>query len=213
MTVIPNGIGPVVLNRATMPDIRREIGVGPEDVFILSVGRLVYQKGHEYLIEAIGILGSALPRIQVAICGEGPLRRQLEAQIRRLGLDASVRLLGNRMDIDHYLASADIFALPSRWEGLPVALLEAMQHGLPVVATAVEGVEEVVQDDVQGLLVPAEDSRALAEALRLLVIDPGRRAQMGGAASARIRQAYTIDIMCGKYLALMNTLLAKTDRR
>jgi glycosyltransferase involved in cell wall biosynthesis len=206
MTVIPNGIpssdGGVGNGRAT----RAELGIGDEDVLVLSVGRLVYQKGHEYLIEAMRSILRDFPRVKAVICGEGPLRRQLEAQIDRLGVAASVRLPGNRMDIDRFLRTADIFVLPSRWEGLPVALLEAMDSGLPVVATRVEGVEEVIQNSAQGLLVPPEDARALADSLKGLIADRELRESMGKGARARVRESYTIDIMCEKYLSLMGKL-------
>ncbi|MFH1184360.1 MAG: glycosyltransferase family 4 protein [Chloroflexota bacterium] len=206
MTVIPNGIPSSDAGAGNGPAMRAELGIDEEDVLILSVGRLVYQKGHEYLIEAMHSILPDFPRAKAVICGEGPLRRQLEAQIDRLGVAASVTLPGNRMDIDRFLRSANIFVLPSRWEGLPVALLEAMDSGLPVVATRVEGVEEVIQNSAQGLLVPPEDARALAESLKGLIADPELRERMGTGARARMRESYTIDIMCEKYLSLMRNL-------
>jgi glycosyltransferase involved in cell wall biosynthesis len=173
------------------------------------VGRLVYQKGHEYLVQAMQTLARQFPTLQAVICGEGPLRGQLEAQVGRLGLEKSVHLLGNRLDIGRCLSAADIFVLPSRWEGLPVALLEAMDAGLPVVATRVEGVEEVVEDGEQGVLVPPEDARVLADSIGQLVLEPDRRARMGAAARARIRATYTTDIMCEKYLSLIQNLRSR----
>jgi len=208
MTVIANGIPfgtPASVDREST---RAEIGVSPTDVLVLSVGRLVYQKGHEYLIQAIEAVRAELPHLKAVICGEGPLRRQLQDQIDRLGLHGVVTLLGNRLDIDRFLGSADVFVLPSRWEGLPVALLEAMDRGLPVVATRVEGVEEVVQTEAHGLLVPPEDARALAASIRRLASDADLRRIMSLGARTRMREAYTIDIMCEKYLALMRNLLA-----
>ena len=207
MTVIPNGIAPSERERPNGPSVRAELGIGKEDLVILSVGRLVYQKGHEYLIQAMHSISKEFPKTTAIICGEGPLRRQLEVQVERLAVQRAVLLPGNRLDIERFLAIADIFALPSRWEGLLVALLEAMERALPVVATRVEGVEEVIEDEGQGLLIPPEDARALAEALRTLVASPGLRRRMGKAGQARVREAYTIDNMCEKYLALMQNLL------
>jgi len=209
MTVIPNGIPASDPAKGNGAATRAELGIGEDDVLILSVGRLVYQKGHEYLVQAMYNLMKDFPQAKAVICGEGPLRRQLEAQITRLGVGASVRLLGNRMDINRFLECADVFVLPSRWEGLPVALLEAMESGLPVVATRVEGVEEVVQDPKQGLLVPPEDARSLTESLKTLVADPDLRKRMGKSARTRIAESYTIDIMCEKYLALMQNLMQR----
>lgn len=207
MTVIPNGIPPSRSKRVHGPGARLELGIKKNEVLILSVGRLVYQKGHEYLIQAMQSLVQDFRQARIVICGEGPLRKQLEAQIDRLSLGGLVQLVGNRMDIDRILDGADIFALPSRWEGLPVALLEAMDSGLPVVATRVEGVEEVIHNGAHGLLVPPEDARALAEALRALLAAPNLRRRLGKAAQARMRESYTTDIMCEKYLALMQNLL------
>ncbi|MFN2121626.1 MAG: glycosyltransferase, partial [Anaerolineales bacterium] len=153
MIVIQNGIVPASPDHSSGNSIRAELRVAKDDVLLLSVGRLVYQKGHEFLVRAMpGILGRH-PRVKAVICGEGTLRGALQAQIAELRLEDSVLLTGNRPDIGRFLNTADIFVLPSRWEGLPVALLEAMAVGLPVVATHVEGVEEVVQNGTQGLLV------------------------------------------------------------
>jgi glycosyltransferase involved in cell wall biosynthesis len=141
------------------------------------------------------------------ICGEGALRADLQAEIDRMQLSSSVRLQGNRSDIERFLESADVFVLPSRWEGLPVALLEAMGAGLPVVATRVEGVEEVVEHDGQGLLVPPGDLEALVRSLLRLIEQPDLRERMGKAARKRIEESYTIDIMCERYLRVMLELL------
>lgn len=202
-TVIPNGIPPVNLGSVNRLEIRREIGMENGGPLLLSVGRLVYQKGHEYLVHAMPRVLRTYPRAKAVICGEGALRPDLERQILELGLQTSVKLLGNRNDVGPFLASADLFVLPSRWEGLPVALLEAMGAGLPVVATRVEGVDEVVEDARQGLLVAPEDSDALASALLKLIGDPELRRQMGEAARRRIQAHYTLDIMCEKYLSIM----------
>lgn len=207
MTVIPNGIPAGSAGAGDRAGTRRDLSVGDEDVLILSVGRLVYQKGHEYLVRAMEGILREYPGTKAIICGEGPLREQLETLIARLGIRAAVKLPGNRLDIDRFLGCSDIFVLPSRWEGLPVALLEAMDHALPVVATRVEGVEEVIESEAQGLLVPPEDARALKESLRKLIADPALRREMGAGARTRVHEAYTTDIMCEKYLALMHNLL------
>ena len=208
MIVIQNGIVPSRANLAEVSMTRREIGLDDGDIFLLSVGRLVYQKGHEFLISAMSSVIPSFPRAKAVICGDGNLHEALEAQIARLRLVDSVLLLGNRTDIDRFLSSANIFVLPSRWEGLPVSLLEAMGMGLPVIATRVEGVEEVVQDGVQGLLVPPEDSAALAVALGELIGQPELRQRMGVAARMRIEESYTADIMCEKYMRVMLEFMA-----
>jgi glycosyltransferase involved in cell wall biosynthesis len=208
MTVIPNGIPSSEAAVKQRAATRAELGLSDDAPLVLSVGRLVYQKGHEYLIQAMQAVVRRFPKSQAVICGDGPLRGQLDAQIARLGLSTSVRLLGNRLDIARYLGAADVFVLPSRWEGLPVALLEAMDAGLPIVATRVEGVEEVIQRDDEGMLVPPEDTRALVDSVSILIEDSVTRKSMGAAARRRVRAAYTTDIMCEKYLSLMQNLLS-----
>jgi glycosyltransferase involved in cell wall biosynthesis len=207
MIVIQNGIVPADPDRAAGDSVRREMGLAEHEVLLLSVGRLVYQKGHEFLIRAMPAILGRHPRVKAVICGEGGLRGLLQAQIAELRLEASVYLTGNRRDIDRFLNTADIFVLPSRWEGLPVALLEAMSVGLPVVATHVEGVEEVIQNETQGLLVPPGDPEALAAAVIELIGRGESRRRMGEAARRRIEESYTVDIMCEKYLGVMSQLM------
>lgn len=202
-TVIPNGIPPVTIGSMDRSTVRRRIGVENGGALLLSVGRLVFQKGHEYLVQAMPKVLEQFPGSTAVICGEGALRQDLEKLISRLDLNGCVRLLGNQNDIGQFLAGADVFVLPSRWEGLPVALLEAMGAGLPVVATRVEGVDEVVENERQGILVPPEDPQALASALLQLIGNADLRRQMGEAGRQRVAGLYTLDIMCEQYLKLM----------
>jgi glycosyltransferase involved in cell wall biosynthesis len=208
LTVIPNGIALPSLDQGAGARAREELGLPVEEILILSAGRLVYQKGHEFLIMALALVRERFPGVRVAICGDGILRAMLKKLVIDKALDEAVYLLGNRNDMRRLLAAADIFALPSRWEGLPVALLEAMGMGLPVVATRVEGVEDVVRDGTEGALVPPGDIGALASALADLVDHPEKRRKMGRAARARVRDVYTLDKMCEDYLALMRRFLA-----
>ncbi len=212
-TVILNGIAPIEIRPRNKSEARRELGMDDAGTILLSVGRLVYQKGHEYLIHAMPLVLSHYPDTRAVICGEGALRPDLERQIGALGLEDRVKLPGNRNDVAEFLASADLFVLPSRWEGLPVALLEAMGAGLPVVATRVEGVDEVVEEERQGLLVPPEDAEALAAALLQLIGDPPLREKMGEAGRKRIETFYTLDIMCEKYLSLMRECMRRETSR
>lgn len=207
--VIPNGIPPMTIGSVDRLAVRHNIGIEDGGALLLSVGRLVYQKGHEYLVQAMPRVLNRFPATTAVICGEGALRPDLETQISDLGLNGRVKLLGNQNDIGKFLASADVFVLPSRWEGLPVALLEAMAAGLPVVATRVEGVDEVVEDERQGLLVPPEDSDAVASALLQLIGDEGLRRQIGEAGRERVASLYTLDIMCDHYLSLMLKLVGQ----
>jgi glycosyltransferase involved in cell wall biosynthesis len=211
--VIHNGIPSMPLEKTHRTEVRQEMGLEREGLLILSVGRLVFQKGHEYLVQAMPQILAHYPGTKVVILGEGGLRPALEAQIANLNLGDRVTLLGNRNDIGRFLASADVFVLPSRWEGLPVALLEAMEAGLPAVATRVEGVDEVLEDRQQGLLVPPENANALSHALLQLMADGALRKKMGEAAKIRIQENYTTDIMCQKYLEVMQKLVGSETER
>ena len=201
--VIPNGIKPSTPNLKEQTELRREFGLHKDQIVLISVGRLVYQKAHSVLINAVQEILVQRPEVVLYIAGEGPLRGELEQQIGAFGLSDQICLLGNRNDVPGLLSIADIFVLPSRWEGLPMALLEAMGIGLPIVATQVEGVNGVLQQNIQGFLVPPEDDRALAEALLKLIKSPQLRIKMGLKSRKRVDEAYTTDIMCDKYLTVM----------
>ena len=202
IVMIPNGITPVPITDVDRRSVRRELGFAENDIFLLSVGRLVYQKAHEYLVAAMPVVVKEMPNVKAGICGDGVLRPELEAQIRSLKLENKVKLFGMQADVTRFLAAADIFILPSRWEGLPIALLEAMSAGLPVIATRVEGVDQTVEHGVHGLLVPPESPEELAKAILQLSAASDQRHAMGNAARARILDMYTIDQMCEQYLKL-----------
>jgi glycosyltransferase involved in cell wall biosynthesis len=203
VVVIQNGITPVSLAGVDRLQVRKEVGIGEDDPFLLAVGRLVYSKAHRVLIAAMPGVLKKFPNAKVGICGEGVMRTELEAQIRSLGLSDSVKLLGQSDNVTKFLASADVFMMPSLWEGLPIALLEAMSAGLPAIATRVEGVEEVIVEGEHGLLVPIENIEALANAILQLLADPQLGRSMGAAARKKVLESYTADRMCEQYLALM----------
>jgi glycosyltransferase involved in cell wall biosynthesis len=210
--VIQNGVRPIRLDNVNKDLVRKQAGLGKQDAFLVSVGRLAYQKAHEILLQSMPAVLREYPNVKLGICGEGVLRPQLESQILKMGLADSVKLLGNRQDLNGFLAIADIFVLPSRWEGLPIALLEAMSAGLPVVATKVEGVDEVVVQGEQGLLVPVEDAASLAEAVLKLLQNPGGRREMGVSARLLVEQFYTVDRMCLQYLDVMLNIYRKRNK-
>lgn len=206
IVVIQNGINPVSLTDVDRLAVRSELGMGAEDPFLLAVGRLVFSKAHRVLVAAMPAVLKKFPTAKAGICGDGVMRPELEAQIRSLGLSNSVKLLGQADNVTKFLASADVFVMPSLWEGLPIALLEAMSAGLPAIATRVEGVEEVIVEGEHGLLVPIENTEALANAILRLLADPQLCQRMGAAARKKVLESYTADHMCEQYLALMSNL-------
>lgn len=176
---------------------RLELRLAADEVLIGSAGRLDDQKGFDTLVAAMGLLKKL--RVRCVVLGEGPARPALEAQIRRLGIERSVMLLGERDDMTSWLSALDAFVLPSRWEGLPNALLEAMALGLPVAASAVDGVVEVVEDGRNGLLVPPGRPGPLAAAVSKLAADPGLRARIGEAAKETVSRRFSLIDMMAAY--------------
>lgn len=213
ISIIPNGIVPVTLNEADRSEVRKQMGAGENDVVVLSVGRLVYQKAHEYLVSAMPAVLKELPNVKVGICGDGLLRADLEKQIQSLRLEKEIKLFGMQANVKKYLAAADVFVLPSRWEGLPIALLEAMSAGLAVIATRVEGVDEVVEEGVHGVLVRPESTEELVKAILQLSKDAAQRQRMGSAAHLRVLNSFTVDCMCEKYLELFVKSLGEGKSR
>lgn len=210
---IYNAIMPFDVAHIDRNAVRRKIGLQNDDVFFLAVGRLVYEKGHEFLVEAMAEVAKEDLHAVAGICGAGPLQDQLQAKIEKLNVQNNMKLLGQWDSIPEILAAADVFILPSRWEGLPMALLEGMMAGLPVIATQVEGVDEVVQPGIHGLLVPLESPAELAQAILQLLRLPNDRSRMGAAARKRVLSSYTTDKMCAAYLQVIEQSLGEGKAR
>lgn len=165
-----------------------------EAPLIGTVANLEERKGLRYLLQAAGLLKSQGHRFKLAIAGDGSLRGQLEQMARSLGL-AEVDFAGFVADVPKFLAALDIFVLPSLYEGLGVAALEAMAAGRPVVATRVGGLAELVIDAETGFLVPPGDARELAAAIVKLIRNNDLRAAFGRRGAARVREQFTIGQM------------------
>jgi len=191
---VPNGIDTddfAGVDPALVAARRRELLGDTPGPLVLSVGNLLLSKGHAHLVEATGLLAPSFPGLRVVIVGRlEEAAPALRATIVACGLERHVALLGQRRDVAALLAAADLFVLPSLWEGLPLALLEAMAAGTPVVATAVGGVPRVVEDSVTGRLVAPGDAAGLATALADLLADPEGAQRMALAGQAHVRAAY-----------------------
>lgn len=197
--VIPNGVA-----LAASPAVhRREL-----PPVILYAGRLRSRKAVAVLVAALPRVLAALPACRLVIVGGGEQSARVAAAVHARGLTGHVELAGAlpRAAAVARLAEADVFCLPSTYEGLPLAILEAMAAGLPVVATAVAGNSEAVEDGVSGLLVPPESAAALAEALISLLLDPARRQQMGEAGRRRVAERFAIERVVERHLALLRQL-------
>jgi glycosyltransferase involved in cell wall biosynthesis len=187
--------------------IRRELGLDADDFLVGNVGRLAPQKGQRHLIEAMPFLLERVPRAHAVIAGGGDLEDYLRDLARDVGVAECVHVLGPRRDVPALMHALDVFAMPSIWEGFGLVLLEAMAAAVPIVASRVATIPEVVLDGETGLLVPAGDEVALAEALARLANDPLAAHQLGEAGRERLRRQFSIDKMVGDTELLYRELI------
>jgi len=173
-------------DRVAPDGLRESLGFAKHDPVLVVVGRLEPQKGHRILLDALPAVLRSFPRVRLVCLSDGQLRAALERQTLKLGLTDAVRFVGYQPDIAEWLALADISILPSFFEGLPLTVIEAMAAGRPVIASAVDGVPEVLVDGESGLLIPPGDSGALARAICRLVGDPALRQAMARAGRRRV---------------------------
>ena len=202
---VPNGVAAPDFSHPA--PLRADLGLSERDPLIVAVGNLYPVKGHRYLIEALSLLRERHPRAHVAIVGRGDLREALEALARSRGVADRVHLLGFRPDVGSVLAAADVFAMPSLSEGLPLALLEAMRAGLPIIASDVGGIRSVLANGEAGQLVAAGDPQDLATALDWILSQPGVAASLGARAEARAIEEYDFDHTAESYGSLYAALL------
>lgn len=206
---VPNG---VVEREPVGTDVRGELGIPADAPVVAAVGGLRAQKAFDVLVESIASLSADLPEVRCLIAGSGPEEAALRAAIARLGLDARVHLLGRRSDVADILAAADVAVLSSDFEGSPLVVMEYMAAGKPVVATRVGGVPDLIEDGREGVLVERRDPRALAEALRSLLVDPERRLALGERGRERQRREFAISAMVTTIELLYEELFAVSKR-
>ena len=192
------------------PAQRSEWNIPAEAKLLLWVGRMDPVKRLGDLLEAFAQL-TLEPPPHLLLVGDGPERDRVETQVSQRGLDKRVHLIGFRTDVPALLAAADVFALPSLTEGLPNALLEAMATGLPVVACAVPGCTDLIDNLINGLLVPPACPQALAGALARLLDDPALASRLGQAARRKVLREYTQAACHQGYLALYERILSSPD--
>lgn len=194
------------LTPADAGGIRDTLGAAG-DFLIASVGRLAAPKDPFTLISALRMLPD--PRSRLLLIGSGSLRHAIERHIRAEGVAERVWLAGERTDVPAILREADVFVHSSHREGLPLVIIEAMLAGLPVVATNIGGIPELVDEGVTGILVPRDDPGALADALRRLMMDPALRRRIGTEGRDKALQAFSHDRMLADYLRLYEELMSR----
>ena len=209
--VIPSGVeAPAGLpGSAGRAAARARFGLGEEFV-IGVVAALERRKGHDVLLAALARLRDRHPPVRCLFCGDGSERESLERLAGDLGVAAAVHFLGEQPQVADLLAALDLFVMPSRHEGLGVAILEAMAMGLPVVASAVGGIPESVAAGRTGFLVSPEDPGSLAQAIAELADDPDRASRMGAEGRARVREHFSMEKMAEQYERLYEEVSSRS---
>lgn len=204
---------PVIYNGIPIAEFvfaQEKNGAGSErHVVLLNVGRFAAPKNHLLLIQAFALAVKDYPAMQLRLVGDGGLRPVVEKSVAEMGLEEKVLFLGMRDDVPGLLAGSDLFVLSSDYEGVPLAVLEAMATGKPVVSTAVGGIPELVEEGITGCLVPPRDPQALAQRILHLAGDPLLRQCMGKAARERALRRFDIARTAREYEALYLELLKK----
>jgi glycosyltransferase involved in cell wall biosynthesis len=213
-TVVPNGVPVQVGNSAR---VRAEFNISERERVILAVGVLERNKGHRILLEALAQLersGFHTPwSLIVAGGGGGSEHQPLLDLVRAAGFAGRVHIVTNRNDVADLLALADVFVMPSLWEGLPMALLEAMVAGKAIVASATGGIPEAVIDGREGILVHPGEVDPLADALRLVLSDRALSSALAESAATRARKEFTVQVMADSYEALYANAWRKRQKK
>lgn len=210
--VIPNGVDVARFAQATPVDWT-ELGLPSDAQVLIAIGRLEPQKGIDDLLTAMATVALAAPRCHLVIVGDGPDRTALEERSLQPPLAGRVWFLGRRDDVPRLLRGALGLVSPSRWEGMPNVVLEAMAAAKPVIATRVEGSAELVVPGRTGWLVPASDPPALANAIQELVLDPARAATLGVESQTIVSSRFTTNAMVAAFERLYRNLLGNSPSR
>jgi len=187
--------------------IRKEFNISENAPLLGIIARLSEQKDHQTFLKAAAIIAEKRPATRFLIVGEGPLRPYLQELTESMGLSRSVIFCGIRKDIESIYSALDVLVFSSRWEGLPVSLLEGMASGLPIVATDVGSISRVMKAGEMGAIVAPGDPVALAEACLALIDDPELRQKMGEAALTLVESSYSLQAMVDKISNLYQSFL------
>lgn len=211
---IANGIDPRPFAGPLDRDAARaRLGIGPDTPLVGTVGRLTEIKCHDVLLRGFARLAGTRPEVRLLLVGDGPRRAELAALAAALGVSARVHFAGYQPDPENYLRLMDVFALTSRSEGMPLAVLEAWAAGVPVVATGVGGVPGMIDDGRTGLLLPPHDDAAVARALARLLDDRQLAARLRQAGLEEFNRAYHLDAMADRYERHYRELLSQSKKR
>jgi glycosyltransferase involved in cell wall biosynthesis len=205
LAVVRNGIPIRPVLPPPDPEFRAALIGSRPDFVVLTAARFHEQKGHAHLLEAAALV----PEATFVLAGDGELREAMEARARQLGVMDRCLFLGHRSDVPELLAAADLFVLPSLFEGLPLSVLEAMEAQRPVIATRVGGTDEAVVDGATGLLVPPRDGPALAAAIRRLQADSSLARSLARAGRLRVEREFSASGVAGAVMSIYDDLVGQ----
>lgn len=209
ITIIPRGRNANVFydNSSNRDNVRNELGTGNR-LLLISVARHEYQKGQDILLDALHHLKKEYDKIQLVLVGrEGKLSKLISEKIKAYELESIVLRTGHRDDTNSLLAASDIFVFPSRFEGLPGALIEAEAAGLPIICSDISNNREVVEESVNAFLYPVDESKQLAEKIAVMMHDDDLRKKMGRESLRIFKQRYTLEEINMNMLALLENLI------
>lgn len=207
--VIHSGVPPLPEVSRSRQDLRAEFGIPPDAIVVGTVGELTPHKGHIHLVRALERMRTREQSVHVVIVGGGKDEKLLAEQAQKSGTDNRLHLVGFQQDVAGWLATFDIFAMPSVEEGLGTSVLDAMRAGLPVVASAVGGIPEAIIDGQSGILVPPRETSLLAEAIDQLIDDPGLARRLAESAQLRVEKHFSAEAMIDGTLEVHRQLLEK----
>ncbi|MGE0385218.1 MAG: glycosyltransferase family 4 protein [Gammaproteobacteria bacterium] len=197
LVVLKNGIKRPQGEARDRNELRQSFGIAPEHYLVVSLGRLIELKSYDVLISAVAAAMHRHAFLRLLVAGDGEMRAELERQVVALGLDGKVRLMGHVSDVDGLLRAADLYVNSSKWEGLPMSLIEAMARGLPMIATNVGGNREIVLDGKTGVLIQPGDVDALSSAIIERIEDPEGSRRMASGALRLFDEEFGIERHCG----------------
>ena len=212
ITVVPDGADLGRQISPAPPSTLKEIGVPPNAPLVVQVAQLVGHKDPLNFVRAVAEARRTIPALHAILAGDGPLRAEVEREVRRLGLDGSLHVAGYRDDADSLMASADVCVLSSREEGMGSVLLDALLLGKPIAATRAGGIPEVVEDGVSGLLVPIQDPVALGARIARILADSSLSARLGAAARQRVGQ-FSVERMTDRTVEVYERVLRQRPAR
>jgi glycosyltransferase involved in cell wall biosynthesis len=213
--VVCNGIDSKAFDgmKVDLQQKKAALGLGPDDLVVGNIAKFDVQKGHDYLVAAMPLVVRQHPTVKFLCIGDGELRPDIERRVVHLGLGRQAVFAGFRDDIPELLQAMDIVVLPSRWEGLPLVLLEAMASGKPIVATRVTGNVDVVVDGITGFLVPLGDVQALAGKIVQLLQHEALRVAFGRQGRERVERHFSLGRMVEQTRAVYTEVLAQRSSR